>query len=189
MGYRHYFYKVKKDDVATVKDMDFDQLCRYAQCRGVELYDEDVDGCRGFYFNDDKFLNKIEVFEFGKLYWDDTADRIYSKGVPLFTIKETQDNFDDYVPYVVGKGGLLEAIAIYREKVINIYRNLMEENDIEKIKSHIHDHAFWSGQIVDTDENHKYLTRSWLYEHHIFDLVYLLKTIDWETETLLFYGW
>ena len=188
MGYRHYFYKVKKEDVATVRDMNFDQLCEYAKDNGIELYDEELEG-KGFYFNDDKFLNKVEVFEFGKLYWENTAERIYSKGIPLFTNAEVQEYVSDYYPYVVGKEGLLEAIEVYREKITNLYRNLIEEDDKEKIKTHLEEYAYWSTKIVETDEDCKYLTGSWLYEHHIFDLVYLLKTIDWATETLLFYGW
>lgn len=205
MGYRHYFYKVEKSAVEKVKDMRFEDLCVYAKNRGVEIYDEG-----GFYFNDKKFLNKVEVFEFGKLYWDDTADRIYNSGAPLFTNEETQKQFADYVPYVVGKQGLLTAIQIYKEKVIKVYKDMLVDGaeyrlplgitvkkedvkPIEKIREHIEDKLSWIerfDRLVDTDETKPYiLTNSWQYEHTIFNLVHLLKTIDWGKDTILFYGW
>ena len=53
MGYRHYFYKVKKAEVEIVKDMDYKQLLAYAEDNGVEI--NEWDGEKSFYFNDDKF--------------------------------------------------------------------------------------------------------------------------------------
>lgn len=203
MGYRHYFYKVEKQEVNKVKSMNFQELCDYVKGIGVKV-DEDR-----FYFNDKKFLNREEVFEFGKLYWDDTAERIYNKGVPLFDIKEVQEKFDDYVPYIVGKEGLLEAIEIYKKKILHSYENLLvggaeycapfgitikkeDVQPIEKIREFIQDKLFWVKEfdLCDLDENHKHtVAHSWQYEHSIFNLVHLLKTIDWGKETLLFYGW
>ncbi len=205
MGYRHYFYKVNKKEVDEVKDLSYGDLCIYAKNHDIEIYD---DG--GFYFNDKKFLNKIEIFEFGKLYWDNTASRIYDSGKPLFTNEDTQKHFDDYVPYIVGKQGLLTAIQIYKENVLKVYKDMLVDGaeyrmafgitvkkedvkPIEKLRGHIEDKLQWIegwDRLVDTDETNLYsLTSSWQYEHAIFNLVHLLKTIDWEKETILFYGW
>ena len=207
MGYRHYFYKVKKADVETVKDMNNEQLVRYAEDNGVEI--NEWDGEKTFCFIDDKFLNKIEVHEFGKLYWDNTSNRIYSKGVPLFTNLEVQKDLSDYKPYVVGKEGLLEAISIYQEKVLNFYKGLLIDGEerrlpfgititkddvksIDKVVSHIEDKIQRISYIglADINEERKWqVTPSWEYEHSIFNLVHILKTIDWEQDTIIFYGW
>ncbi|WP_218964433.1 hypothetical protein, partial [Bacillus velezensis] len=45
------------------------------------------------------------------------------------------------------------------------------------------------GWALNTDINDSWLTSSWKYEYSIFELVRLLKTIDFEKETILFYGW
>ena len=207
MGCRHYFYKVKKADIETVKDMDYKQLLKYAEDNGVEI--DEWDDEKTFYFNDDKFLNKTEVHEFGKLYWDDTASRIYSKGVPLFTNLEVQKDLDDYEPYVVGKEGLLEAISIYQEKVLNFYKDLLVDGEerrlplgititkddvksIDKVVSHIENkiRSISYVGLANINEDSKWLvTSSWEYEHSIFDLVHILKSMDWEKDTLLFYCW
>jgi hypothetical protein len=205
MGYRHYFYKVKKADVEAVKDMSFEELLKYAQANNADVDLEE----KYLYFNDKAFMNKVEVHEFGKLYWDNTAERIYNKGVPLFTNKETQEQFDDYEPYVVGKDGVLEAITIYQEKVIDYYKGLLTDGQdytyplgitihkddvksIDKLVEHINDKitSILVFGLADTNEKNKWqVTQSWKYEHSIFNLVHILKSVDWETETILFYGW
>ena len=193
MGYRHYFYKVEKTQIEAVKAMSISELCEYAEKCGVEVCEEN--GEKYFYFNDEKFLNKKEIFEFGKLYFDDTADRIYSKGFPLFEKQEVQEYLSDYAPYVVGKDGLLEAIKIYEEKVLNHYKGLLSDDEelqkaktLEYVKDKIR--MLSAFPIANTDEKNKMkVTSSWEYEHSIFNLVHILKTVDWEKDTILFYGW
>ena len=116
------------------------------------------------------------------------------------------EEFSDYVPYEVGKQGLLKAIEIYRQKIKDYYEDLLKDGatqilpfdfelprpDItsaDKIKEHIKEKLSWIKYKVNLDETKKTLTDSWQYEDTIFNLVFLLKTIDWEKETLLFYGW
>ena len=203
MGYRHYFYKVKKADVETIKDMDYEQLKKYVTERGGEVVDDEN------YVNFDDVISQTEVHEFGKLYWDNTAERIYDKGTPLFSKKETQDAFDDYNPYIVGKEGLLEAISIYQEKVLNYYKGLLVDGEerqlplgitltvedvksMDKVLEHLSDkisRISYCG-IANIDEDRKWqVTSSWEYEHSIFNLVHILKSIDWQEDTILFYGW
>lgn len=195
MGYRHYFYKCKKADIARIREKSLAELAEYAKEKGAELY-----------LCDDSFLPKEEVFEFGKLYYEDTAEQIYGTGVPLFSHKEVMEEFSDYVPYEVGKQGLLKAIEIYRQKIRNYYEDLLKDGETQilpfgielprpdiasadKIKKHIEEKLFWIKYKVNLDETKKTLTDSWQYEDTIFNLVFLLKTIDWAKETLLFYGW
>jgi len=203
MGYRHYFYLVDKKDVELVKDKTYEELMQIAKTYGADV-DEDEDY---FYFNDKKFMNKTEIYEFGKLYWDDTADRIYSKGVPLFEKEEVQKCFYDYCPYVMGKEAILEAIEIYKTKVINYYKSLIVDGDTKEfsyfydiepdeiknvdVTRHITDILYhWDRMgVIDTDFDHERISSSWMYEHQIFELVRLYKSIDWENKCLLFYGW
>ena len=194
MGYSHYFYLVKKSDTEKCNNISFSELKRQYG---------DADG----YMDFDDILPQIEIFEFGKLYYDDTAERIYKTGKPLFGDKECQEYFEDYNPFIVGKEGLLEAIKIYKEKVINAYKSLlgdgqevqyplgitMTENisEHDKMKNFVNDRILWiQNYFEDIDETHKYaVSASYMYEHAIFNLIHLLKVIDWNNETILFYGW
>lgn len=195
MGYRHYFYIVKKSDVEKCNNIVFDELKRQYG---------DADG----YIDFGEVFPRTEVFEFGKLYYEDTAERIYNTGEPLFGDKDCQEYFEDYYPFVVGKEGLLEAIKIYKEKVINAYQSLLGDgqevqyplgitmtediSEHDKMKNFVKSRLLWIQKyhFEDIDETNKYkVSKSYIYEHAIFNLIHLLKVIDWDNETILFYGW
>lgn len=194
MGYRHYFYLVKKSDIEKCNNISFSELKRQYG---------DADG----YMDFDDILPQIEIFEFGKLYYDDTAERIYNTGKPLFGDKDCQEYFEDYYPFVVGKEGLLEAIKTYKEKIISAYKSLLGDgeevvyplgitmtkdiSEHDKMKRFVDDRILWiQNYFEDIDETHKYaVSASHIYEHAIFNLIHLLKVIDWDNETILFYGW
>lgn len=210
MGYRHYFYTVDIAECDVVENMTYSQLVEYCKSHSPEAYelDEYSDGTKEEYINFFKILNQTEIFEFGKLYYEDTADRIYSHGIPLFKQKETQEYFDDYNPYRMGKDGLLEAINIYKQKIIDYYKDILTDGavqilpfgielkredikSLDKFISHVEDELMWWEKLgaVDLDESTDRISKSWMYEHQIFELVRLYKTIDWEKKCLLFYGW
>lgn len=205
MGYRHYFYLANTEDCDAVQNMTYSQLAEYCKEKYPNSVDED-DG--ELYINFHDILNQTEIFEFGKLYWDDTADQIYNHGTPLFSNAETQSDFNDYRPYRMGKDGLLEAIQIYQNKVISYYEGLLvdgatqrlpfgitiEREDIksiDKLVEHIQDEVNWWKVmgVLDLDERNERISKSWLYEHQVFELVRLYKSIDWDKKCLLFYGW
>ena len=102
---------------------------------------------------------------------------------------------------------MLKAIEIYKEKIKAYYEQLTVDGATQilpfgielplpnvtseqKIKEHIEEKLHEIDRIVDTDTDRKdILTRSYEYEYAIFNLVYILKTTDWDTETIIFLGW
>ena len=208
MGYRHYFLKIKNSMVDKIKDLSYKKL--------MDNFGRREDREYGYFSIHNKNLKMEEVFEFGKLYWCDTAQRIYALGKPLFTNKETQEEFYDYNPYVVGKEAVIEAINIYIGKIRkNIdmdtlsYNELLEkgydkkdlanygrkENETvdeqrNRLLESIAEEAIWinSDYFIDLEKPHS-LTGSWAYKHTVFNLIHLLKTINWEKESLIFLGW
>lgn len=113
----------------------------------------------------------------------------------------------DYSPYVVGKEGLLKAIEIYKRKIIDSYEDLLKDGaeyalpfgcnvkvddikSVDKLADFVQDKlTWWKGLgVIDLDESHEWLSKSWQYEHQIFDLVRLYKSIDWNKYTLIFLG-
>lgn len=195
MGYRHYFYLVKKSDIEKCNNISLSELKRQ--------YGDADSG----YIDFDEIFPRTEIFEFGKLYYEDTAERIYNTGKPLFGDKDCQEYFEDYYPFVVGKEGLLEAIKIYKEKAISAYQSLLGDgqevqyplgitmtediSEHDKMKEFVEGRIYWlQNQFENIDESNKYkVSRSYIYEHAIFNLIHLLKVIDWDNETILFYGW
>ena len=207
MGYRHYFYLVEKEEVEKVRRMNYDELFDYAKNKKCAAEDEDG---KWIDFIDKNFMNKKEIFEFGKLYYDNTAERIYSTGIPLFENKETQDEFSDYVPYIVGKSGLEMAIQIYKEKILKYFKSLVtkecasrgiveftvkpEDLKVAEVCQEIEGKiSRWSNFFgccpINMNESSESITNSWLFEYNIFELVRLYKSIDWDKYDILFYGW
>lgn len=207
MGYRHYMYLIEKETINKIKNMSEAELFEnYASKSDKAFYKLNKDEKPYFSILD---LPMERIFEFGKLYWDDTAERIYSNGKPLFENKETQERYDDYYPYLVGKDGLLEAINIYKDKIVENYKDLFVENDklcdpffhipfekveksiAEKCVEHCRDMMgeWMRNKAINTNINDKDISSSWYYEYHIFDLVHLLKTIDFDKYDILFMGW
>lgn len=197
MGYRHYFYKVNRSDVEKIKNLSINELKKEYG---------DTDG----YVDIHELIPQKKIHEFGKLYYDDTAIQLYETGKPLFNNEDVMECFDNYVPFVVGEEGLLKAIEIYRDKIKRYYKNLLVDGEekivpvfgfkikdkdiksIDKVKEHLqYKISVWehSEGIIDINKSNENVTHSWEYEYSIFNLIFLLKTIDWEKETILFYGW
>ena len=202
MGYRHYFYLADKKHCEAVKHLTpalFDAYCKMHFPNSIEDYG---DGDVSIDFMDT--LGQKKIFEFGKLYFDDTAKRIYAKGIPLFDNAELRDYYSDYNPAIVGKEAIKEAIEIYRGKIMDYYKGMLKDGaviksppfgieikrddikSVDKMCSHIKDELrWWTKGALNLDENKPRLTDSWLYEQ----LVRLYKSIDWDKYCVLFYGW
>lgn len=206
MGYRHYMYIVKRERIDQVKNLTYDELKKYAAQNGcLDEDDEDGFGCYSFLYD----LAEQNVFhEFGKHY--ENAENIYKLGTPLFVLPDTQEYFEEYQPYVVNQDAVLCAIEDYRQKIVKWYKGLLmtqeeydaslelwERNNIpqeQRIKNHLeHQLDEWENEFgftaIDLYIESNKIVRSWLYEYEIFELVHQLKTMDWENNTLLFYGW
>ena len=209
MGYRNYFYLVEKSEVSKVRGMNYEELCDYAKQCGASYdeYDEDEDE-RGFDFIDERFMNKKLIFEFGKLYWDDTIERIHEVGMPLFDDQDIQEIFNEpYKPYITGKVGLETAIEIYKNKVVEYLKSLVKVDaddtssllrqvqpdnlDLEAVCRAIRGKLAEWGRYppYNLNEHTDKISSSWYYEYQIFELVRLYKTIDWDKYVLLFMGW
>ena len=210
MGYRHYFYTVDITECNAVENMTYEELKEYCKKNNPEAYEkyEYSDGSIEEYINIHKILGQTKIFEFGKLYYDDTAEKIYSHGKPLFSNKDTQEYFCDYVPYRMGKDGIREAIEIYKGKIIRYYKDVLTDGavqvlpfgieinrddikSLDKMVDHVKDEIMWweSLGVIDLDEETESISKSWMYEHQIFELVRLYKSIDWTKKCLLFYGY
>lgn len=184
MGHRYFMYKISRDLVNEIKSMTMEELAEKFKSGDEE------EGC--FHLEN---LSKEIIAEFGRVYWDDTVERVKAKGVPLFVRIEVMEQLSDNDPYVVGKAGLLEVIDIYQNKVISKYKNLLiDDKDgkaSEKQEKHIKSILYeWEqGFAINLHEDEKRITSSWNYEYCLFELTRLLKTIDFDSETILFYGW
>ena len=201
MSYRHRIYKFPKS---------FVEDCR--ACKTKEDFHEIY-----FKYCTDERINKKqleeenywplyyigeELFDFGDSY--ENSEEMYKHGDSLFYSLELREAYDDYCPIFLDKSGLLCAIEWNRNKVADIYEDLMREkssdrwntqNQLDRMKAHIHDKVEeWRNEFFPELKPYDLsdrptLVSSWLFEYQIFDLVRVYKSIDWENDCIIFYGW
>lgn len=188
MGYRLYFYKIPKAELKEIKQCKTnEEFCAWAENKGYEtkIYR----------------LGK-EVYEFGKDV--DWAFEMQSKNESIFGSKELEEYYEDYQPVICSKDDFLFVINVYKQKIIDYYKNLLDENSEsfflrgktpeERYKCHIEKQLNeWENPFgccpLNTDLSTERINNSWLYEYAIFELVRVYKTFDWENDALILLGW
>lgn len=111
---------------------------------------------------------------------------------------------EDQYLYEIGKDGLLKLIEFYRKKVIDAYRYSLgyptaetdyivsEKTVLEKQTEFMENRLdIWTNENkspINLEKTGNGLTNIYLYEYTIFTFIHLLKTIDFETQTLLMYS-
>jgi hypothetical protein len=148
--------------------------------------DDDGESTAFYQFVSDKFDRKDEFCVVGL---DIPAD----SGEPFFKNQETQEIFEFYNPRVVCKEECLLAIELMRQFVLNYYKNAME-NGPDHWKAVVHEKIqTWEAPYKITPynlrENSKNLVSTMITEYEIFDMVRMYKSIDWEKDMVVFYGW
>ncbi len=184
MGYRHYFGRIQLEDLEKLRvAKDNDELVKIAKTLTDDIDEED--GWVAPYDISE------EVFEFGKLYWCDTVERMKAIGVDIYNSSDLMKTYRDYEPMViVGRDGVLLAIEIYKENIVKYYQGLIdsEHNLDDEIRDLAKKKIFLIDYLVDTSDSKNKVTKSWEYEHSIFNLASILKNTNWEKETIMFYG-
>lgn len=210
LGYKHYFYCANKSDVQSVNGLSRDHFLAQ-NTKPLVIEDDKL-------LSIDSVLPHTKVFDFGNMYKDDTAMKIYNMGYPLFDDEVIQSFYEDHIPFVVGKAGLLKAIDIYRSKLLAYYNFVVTEDGLRKSIDRFHLNLKDFYKFVDNNyaglgsnspsnfqeeinnkvteqhnSNHR-LTTTFKYDDiasvlsMVFDLERILKRTDWSNNTLLFYG-
>jgi len=134
------------------------------------------------------------VHEFGKLYWDDTASRISSSGVPLFLDKSAADYYSEYGCVVLGHKGVEVAIECYRENILKLIEEELSYDDValsQIIKlRHRYGQIEWGKPFnPEKVESTGTLGDSWVIEYGIFNLIHLRMNVDWGKQEIVFMGY
>jgi hypothetical protein len=176
MGYRHYIGVLDKSKLGIIKDMTLKQLSEY-------LNEEHVGP--GDVTN--------EVHELGK-YYDDKFMKPFKSNV--FSKPATNKHFkSDYDLYIISKEGFEAIIDDYRKHVLKYYESLLNpdpndpfperrptpESDIKE-KIEVWGRNCTKFKLYPYNMKGEEITTSWKYEHAIFELVRIYKTIDWDAQ-------
>ena len=184
MGNRYYFGKISKEDHDKIRDLDLRELKKYARLDfNTRLSEGYMD------FVDFVYPNVANIF--GLLR--EEAIEIQKLGTDAFMNKSVQLELLENTPFLVGKDGLLKVIEIYKNQIIDHNKEML---DLPMDSPEFRDRARFYFEMIGNDWRSKNtldlttdstLTKSGRYEYAVFNLVSLLKTINWDKESLIFH--
>lgn len=177
MGFEYHLYKMER---ATMEQI---VPCSYMELES--LYGED-----GWLYSGHLPMERLHSN--GDLDAEE-VERIQAYGTRLLTSVEVDDTELEDVLYLT-KGGLEEWITIYRERVQNGLKNMLEkanedDEELEERRKHYVESLLqeWTrSSPVHLDPTNG-LTHSARYEYLVFELAYLHKTLK-DNEVLVFCG-
>lgn len=181
MGYRHYLYKIKKDELNKIRNMTNSDLYIYTNSDEEDNYWSPLDLFKG---NCIYCLGEIDNDLYALLENNRIAE--------IFTNEEVRENMEDYDNGILNADGFLEIMKLYKEKVLKYLKDLLKDGyeeswredktSVEKMDSHIQEkiRMITNCNEYDFDLNKEKITESWTFEYALFELIRLYKTIDWD---------
>lgn len=180
-------YVMNKQDVAKIKDFKEKELM---QKLSMKTWDD-------FSIRN---LPMKEVYDLGKYIDYDAV--LCEKHECLFSNGTIQKELSCELLLDIGRDGLVTIIEEYRKEVVSHFEMLMKDEPAdeefgggitaqEKLLEFIEQkHRSWRlGLVLNTDSDVDTLTNSWAKEYAVFELVRLLKTMDFEENTLIIHGY
>lgn len=186
MGYRIRLGKITKTQKSRFAGRSY-EYCNDLMDNGEQLY---------------RLKAHTELYEIGKYFHLDSAFLL-----PFydFDIKAMEES--DF--FILEKEGLLKIIDFYKSEIAEFYQDMF--NDASKyldarvlnitdasvagriigmLNNKANDwNSDWSKVIqLETGKDGE-ITGSWSMEYAVFNLVYILKTFDWENDYLIYSGW
>lgn len=187
MGYRHYLYKIKIDELNKIRNMTNSDLYIYTKSDEEDNYWSPLDLFRG---NCIYCLGDID----NKLYKTLEKNRIDE----IFIKDEVKEKMKEYDNGILNAEGFLEILKLYKEHILNYFKNLLkdgyeeswrdDETSSEKLKGHIEEkiRMITDCNEYDFDLDKEQITDSWFFEYALFELIRLYKTIDWKNYKVVY---
>lgn len=192
MGYRNYLNIVSKKDFKKVNEDFIDSL-------------RDKDG---YLYAGDVFraINRKEILELGK--YSEEGYALEGKKVKLRgNIKKSYDILrqfckdNEYGFNIVTQESLIELIKKYHERTVQYWHRLLSDASMpcgafestkpeEKCIYYVNDLLTWNTHMINTKMEVPYSVQTtWKYEYELYNLLHILKKIDWKKELLFVTGY
>lgn len=185
MGYRHYLYKVKKDELNKIRNMTNSDIYIYTKSNDEDNYWSPLD----------LFRDKC-IYELGEI--DNTMWKILKNNRidEIFTQEEVKEHMEEYDNGILNADGFLKIMETYKEKIISYLNDLLVDKEswrenktsYEKMKEHLEEKIRFITVSDEYDFNLKNerITGSWTFEYSLFELIRLYKTINWDNYYVIY---
>lgn len=187
MGYRHYLYKVKKDELNKIRNMTNSDIYIHTKSNDEDNYWSPLD----------LFRDKC-IYELGEI--DNTMWKILKNNRidEIFTQEEVKEHMEEYDNGILNADGFLKIMETYKEKIISYLNDLLvdgykeswreNKTSYEKMKEHLEEKIRFITVSDEYDFNLKNerITGSWTFEYSLFELIRLYKTINWDNYYVIY---
>lgn len=199
MGFRIYLGTIEKDKHKEITDFTRVELVKYMIGCGIDLDLEEGQKSEDAYLSLPTDLLKNEnLYELGS-----NVDLFGISLEPFFTNQELEEHYNgDYTFKILTKEGFMEILEEYQKRVTKMFETMMYNFDIIGTEQKAIENAklffrkkfrTWQqksyANIIDTNLTTPEITTSWEYEYAIFELTRILKSIDWDNEEVVIYGY
>ena len=118
-------------------------------------------------------------------------DVLSQLGIPMFHDTSVQEHFKHYRPYVLCEDDVLKIIDAMRQQILKYYQSIVNNPDL--MKAEIVDKIdTWEAKYLtpyNLNVNQKELVSSFDNDYQIWDLIRFYKSINWQDDVVLLYGW
>lgn len=186
MGYRYHFAIVNKEKVKTLSIKSPES---FLPDENSEDYDEELCEKTAFYEMVENELDAVEDFDLGQISIPEEVKLHTSR---FFADDQTALLFEHYEPVLVLNTKPIEAIIEYmRQQVLKDYQECFEDENLRLAKIHrkIQEWTAEFSKPYNLDLENKGIVSSMSLEYEIFELVRFMKSIDWEKQAVIYFGW
>lgn len=192
MSYRNYIAVVDKESLDKIRNLPYDEL--------IEKYGDE--GYLSEYTFKDKGIEIKRILEIGgKALYKENNTKLKECLSPVFSDNKINEVLNNDSEFMLGNKKLLEnIIEIYRKSVVEYYTDIQNIDKIREIYfdptiNHLKyfitqckNKVFEFSEKWFVSDNDDILHYTWQYEYDIFNLIYILKTFDWNKNYLLWIG-
>ena len=114
-------------------------------------------------------------------------------GVPFYLKAETQELFEYYRPRIISKEECLSIIEEMRLFIVDYYKDVLNDPNPDRLRRVLENTLdTWEAQYIkpyNIRDNDKSIVNVFDAEYQIFDMIRLYKTVDWDKDYVIFWGW
>ena len=197
MGYRHYLYVFDKKDLKGLNTF----LTEYKF-----LQNREDDSSRVSPIDIDKYLKAIELLELGN-YSDEgfalceVPRKVHGYSNVIKKIHTISRNWETGFN-ILKREDLVWLIEKYKNRTVSYWKQMVGQEEVpswyedaqrtveERCVHYVEDLLCWEKSIANTDEDRPWtLQTSWKYEYEMFNLLHILKKVNWKKQLLLIIGY
>ena len=184
MSWRMHLAIVDPTKIANVRILPKEH---YLNDEGYTCDDDGENSTTEFYEFVDKDFGCKEDYCLGDLDID-----MDNMGEPFYKNPETQELFEHYHPRIINHNAFKMIIHTMGRAAYDLYKEA-EEGGQDQWRALIHRRKqVWAAEYVDPynlRENSKEIVNAFNIDYQIWDVVRMYKTIDWEKDAVILFGW